>query len=278
MSGWRLRPLHDRGDLVERLARHRLVERAGQSSLVGQHLREFQPQRIVVALERALRVSPRLRDVDVKREPEGAGRLQCLQPLGGQCQPVGVDDRLPAPLLDHAHDVHDPGMHERIAARDAHAIAAPFLPEDRQVLFDFLQGLVPVRLGAIATLARQIAARRDFEPGDPVVGQRPREAIVFLRRQLGRHGCLPRCRGDRAPRARAKRSLSAGRQGESLMCLRLTRGARTCVPAQIRGLSGCQATCKSRRSDGIGRRECLQFLAETQGFEPWMQVLARMLP
>ena len=114
----------------------------------------------------------------MEREAGHAGALELAQQLLGERQAVGVDDRLQAVLSDHPHDLDDLRMHERVAARDRHAVHGTKALEHVEVVTDLVERLVSPRVVLpVAAQARQVALLGRLQPGDRVVRQRPRQAI-----------------------------------------------------------------------------------------------------
>ena len=108
-------------------------------------------------------------------EADDAGALELAEELLGQGEPVGVDYRLEALARDELDDLHDLGVHERIATRDRHAVHGAQALEDREVCAHLIERLVSARIVlAVTTEAGEVALLRRLEPGDRVVGQRPR--------------------------------------------------------------------------------------------------------
>ena len=183
-----LRPLQDVGHVAQRVLVHGRVERTAHPSSRGHHLGVALAQLAQLDLVRLLPARAALLGVDVKREAGHAGALELLQELLGERQAVGVDDRLQAIARDHPDDLDDLRMHERVAARDRHAVHGAKALEHVEVVAHLIEGLVSPRVVLpVAAQARQVALLGRLQPGDRVVRQRPRQAIELAMIDGGGH-------------------------------------------------------------------------------------------
>src|ERR1017187_1898725 len=79
-------------------------------------------------------------------------------------------------------------MDEGISSGKRDPIGLAVFPEDCQVSFDLVEGLVSLGVVfAVAPLTVQIAGLRDLEPGDGIVGQVPWEPVVPVVVEKERH-------------------------------------------------------------------------------------------
>ena len=177
-------PPGQHGDVGQGVAIDGGVKRAGNLALavLADHLRQLQAQLAQVLFGGPLPAGALLVGVHVHGEPDHAGGGQLAHKLRGQGLSVGIDDGLPALGRDVAHQRHDVGIDERLAAGDGNAVGAAQLLDRLQFADDVRKRSVAVGVVfAVAPLAIQIAFRGRLKPRNGIVGQVPGQAVIRLR-------------------------------------------------------------------------------------------------
>ena len=179
-------PLGEHGNIGQGVTVDGGIERTGHLPLavLVDHGGELVAQLAQILFARPLPARPSLVGVHVHGKADHAGGGQFPDEFRGQGLAVGIDDGFPA-LGDHiAHERNEIGINKGLATGDGDAVGAPQLLDGLQVLDDHVQGLMAERVVfAVTTLAVQVALGGGFEPGDGIVSQVPRKAIIRFRGQ-----------------------------------------------------------------------------------------------